>query len=102
MEQQAQALAAAIEAAEARKGAPLPVTELEANAPDGRPWLPHGLPDNQLTAAVAWAHPCCPEQPVPTPAPDWLICEREGTLVAGGLEEPTVWRYRTSDGSGNE
>ena len=89
-------------AAELRRGAALPVAELEAVAPDGRPWLPAGLPDNPLTAAVAWAHPHCAGQAVPVPPPDWLVCERDGTLMAGGLERPTVWRYRASAGNGKE
>lgn len=102
VERLAESLAAAMAAAELRKGALLAVADLEAVAPDGRPWLPSGLPDNPLTAAVAWAHPHCPGQAAPIPAPDWLVCEHEGTLIAGGLERPTVWHYRASAGRGKE
>jgi len=102
VEGQAKALAAAMSAAETKKGGPLAVAELESVGPDGRPWLPDGLPDNALTPAVAWVHPHCAGQPEPVPSPDWLVCERDGTLMAGGLTQPTVWRYRASDGSGKE
>ena len=99
VERQAKALARSIAAAEARTGQSPEVHALEAIAPDDQPWLPDGLPDNALTPAVAWAHPHCPGQPMPTPPPDWLVCSQDGTVRAGGLTNPTSWPYRTAPAS---
>ncbi len=87
-------LAREIRAASTLRGEPLPVSELEAMRPDGTPWLPSGLPDNPLTASVAWVWEGCPSDPHPVPPPDWEVCPQTQTLRAGGLENSPEWQLR--------
>jgi len=91
VEQMGADLAHALRDAHVRNGAPLPVEAYERADPTGKPWLASGLPDNPLAPNVAWAWAGCPDQPVPTPSPDWLVCSRDGTLRAGGLTNSPAW-----------
>jgi hypothetical protein len=81
-------LAASLSEAEARRGAPLPAHELEARAPDGRPWLPQGIPDNPLVPGIGWVVEACPATELPAARPDWVWCPSTGELWATGAPGP--------------
>lgn len=85
MQNQLAALQASIQAAAERRGAPLPLAELESADPTGRPWLPEGLPDNPLRPGVAGVIGRCPAEARPEDEADWIYCEADGGVDAVGL-----------------
>jgi hypothetical protein len=80
--------AASLAGAALKRGAPLTVNELESLAPDGRPWLPEGIPDNPLVPGVGWVVEACPAQDPPAARPDWVWCPATGELWATGAPGP--------------
>jgi hypothetical protein len=63
-----------LQATTARLGRPLAVHELEATGPDGRPYLPSGLPDNPLVGGVAGVAESCRSGTAPNQTLDWYYC----------------------------
>lgn len=63
-----------LQATAARTGILPQLGELEGLAPDGRPYLPSGLPDNPLAPGVAGVVDGCAGAQPPTGGADWRYC----------------------------
>lgn len=80
-------LQADLSEAVARLGRAPTLPELESVAPDGRPMLAHGIPDNPLRPGVSWVQDRCPARSQVEDGADWIYCAEEARFEAVGTAD---------------
>ena len=75
-----QELQAEIGQSASRVGRAPSLSELEGQAPDGRPWLSGPLPDSPLSVGIATVAPGCTDDPPPPAHTDWTWCAATARL----------------------